>query len=105
METPARSVLESTSGPTNASKGRCDRSRRLPASYARWRATSYSVMPAATETLNEPTPPPRGQVISRLAGAPGELLVDLYTPEEERRAQHMTMDELAADALQAKHLH
>lgn len=46
-----------------------------------------------------------GKIIERAAGAPGEFLVDLYTPEEGRRAQNMTFDELAEEALAAKHLH
>ncbi len=45
-----------------------------------------------------------GGLISRAAGAPGEFLVDMYTPQEDARAQQMSFDELAQDALAAKHL-
>lgn len=44
-----------------------------------------------------------GQVLSRLGGAPGELLVDLYTAGDVARVQTMSFDELAEDALAAKY--
>jgi hypothetical protein len=46
-----------------------------------------------------------GGALSRIGGAPGELLVDLYTAEDVARVQRMSFDELAEDALAAKHLH
>jgi hypothetical protein len=52
------------------------------------------------------TPPGRllfGNVISRLAGVPEEALVNLYTDEEAAWAIRSSYDELAEDALSAKH--
>jgi hypothetical protein len=46
-----------------------------------------------------------GQVISRLTALPPELLKDLYSESEARRAQRMTVEELGQDALEAKALH
>lgn len=43
-----------------------------------------------------------GQVLSRLGGAPGELIVDLYSAEEAALARQMSFEELAEDALAAK---
>ncbi|HVY48525.1 MAG TPA: hypothetical protein VHB21_21700, partial [Minicystis sp.] len=45
-----------------------------------------------------------GRVICRILAAPPELLVDLYSEDEARRARAMTIEELAAEALGAKHL-
>ena len=46
-----------------------------------------------------------GNLLSRIAGVPEEVLVDLHTEEEVRRYSAMSYDELAEDALAAKHLH
>jgi len=46
--------------------------------------------------------PTLGGVAARLAGVPSELMYDLYTEGEYRRASHMSYDELAAEALAAK---
>lgn len=46
-----------------------------------------------------------GPVISRLAGAPGELLMTLYEADELERAGRMSFDEMAEEALAAKELH
>ena len=43
-----------------------------------------------------------GTVIERVAGIPGEVLINLLTDEEAERAKHMSFDELAEDALSAK---
>ena len=43
-----------------------------------------------------------GPVIERVAGIPGEVLMDLHTAEEAERAKHMSFDELAEEALAAK---
>ncbi len=45
-----------------------------------------------------------GPVFSRLAGAPGELLMTLYEAEELERAGRMSFDEMAEEALAAKEL-
>ncbi len=45
-----------------------------------------------------------GPVFSRLAGAPGELLMTLYEEEELERAGRMSFDEMAEEALAAKEL-
>lgn len=45
-----------------------------------------------------------GKVASYAAGVPPELMRDLFTEEEARRASRMSYDELAADALAAKTL-
>jgi len=50
------------------------------------------------------TGPLLGGAMGRLLGLPPELMSDVYTAEEEQRAQRMTFDELAEDALGAKHL-
>ncbi|HHH11406.1 MAG TPA: hypothetical protein ENK23_04960 [Sorangium sp.] len=44
-----------------------------------------------------------GPLLSRLAGLDPRVLVELYNEAEERRAATMTMDELAAEALEDKH--
>jgi hypothetical protein len=46
-----------------------------------------------------------GGVISRVGGAPGRFMIDLYTEEEFKRASRMSMDELAEEAIGAKHMH
>ena len=46
-----------------------------------------------------------GSALSRIGGAPGELLVDLYTAEDVERVRHMSFEEMAEDALAAKTLH
>lgn len=46
-----------------------------------------------------------GELLTRLGGAPGELLVDLYSADEAAQARRMSFDELADDALAAKNLH
>ncbi len=43
-----------------------------------------------------------GPLISRVAGAPGELLMKLYDDEELARAGRMSFDEMAEEALGAK---
>lgn len=43
-----------------------------------------------------------GTVIERVAGIPGDVLVDLHTAEEAERAKHMSFDQLAEEALAAK---
>lgn len=48
--------------------------------------------------------PVLGRVMTRLSGLPSELLNDMYTAEEEQRARQMSFDELAEEALGAKHL-
>lgn len=45
-----------------------------------------------------------GNILSRVAGVPEEMMITLHTPEEERVAVAMSYDELAQEALQAKHL-
>ncbi len=45
-----------------------------------------------------------GGAMRRISGVPPELMNDLFTAEEEERARRMTFDELAEDALAAKHL-
>ena len=44
-----------------------------------------------------------GELLSRIGGAPGEYMRDLYTEEEARMAERMSMDELAEEAVQAKY--
>jgi hypothetical protein len=44
-----------------------------------------------------------GETLSRIGGAPGEFMRDLYTAEEAAAAQRMTMDELAEEAVAAKY--
>lgn len=46
-----------------------------------------------------------GNVMSHLAGVPREFMQYMYSAEEEKRAQAMTFDELAQEALNAKNLH
>ncbi len=46
-----------------------------------------------------------GPVISRVIGAPGELLMKLYNEEELARAGRMSFDEMAEEALDAKDAH
>jgi hypothetical protein len=46
-----------------------------------------------------------GPVLTRLAGVPGKYLENLYSPEEAQRAAEMSYEDLAAEALAAKHLH
>jgi hypothetical protein len=48
--------------------------------------------------------PALGGVLSRAAGVPGDLLIDLFTPEEAARASRMSYAELADEALAAKRL-
>lgn len=43
-----------------------------------------------------------GKVIARVAGAPPEYMVDLFTQEELKRAMRMTMEEMGEEALNAK---
>ena len=45
-----------------------------------------------------------GGVMRRISGVPRDLMDDMYTAEEAEKARHMTFDELAAEALAAKHL-
>jgi hypothetical protein len=45
-----------------------------------------------------------GKVIARVAGAPPEYMVDLFTQEEAKRALRMTMEEMSEEALNAKHV-
>ena len=45
-----------------------------------------------------------GQIISRLTAIPPELMRDLYSPREARRAEAMTIEELGDEALGAKHV-
>jgi hypothetical protein len=45
-----------------------------------------------------------GGVMSRIAGVPPELMKQMYTEEEAKRAQTMSFDELAEEALEAKTL-
>lgn len=45
-----------------------------------------------------------GGMAARLAGVPPELMKDMFTEEEAARAAHMSFDELAAEALDAKTL-
>ncbi len=45
-----------------------------------------------------------GKVAAHAAGVPPELMQDLFSEEEAKRAVHMSFDELAADALAAKTL-
>jgi hypothetical protein len=45
-----------------------------------------------------------GGVMSRLAGVPSELMQQMYTDDEAERAQRMSFDELADEALAAKSL-
>jgi len=44
-----------------------------------------------------------GSVLSRIAGVPPELMKDMYTEEDAARAQRMSFDELAEEALSAKY--
>ena len=44
-----------------------------------------------------------GPLLSRMAGIDARVLVELYTEAEERRAQKMSMSELAEEALGAKY--
>lgn len=46
-----------------------------------------------------------GNLLSRIAGVPGEMLRDLHTREEAARFAAMSYDELAEEALNAKFLH
>ncbi len=46
-----------------------------------------------------------GNLLSRVAGVPEEMLVHLYTEDEVRKYNAMSYDELAEDALSAKFLH
>ena len=45
-----------------------------------------------------------GKTASSLAGVPPELMRNLFTEDEAKRAAHMSFDELAEDALAAKTL-
>lgn len=45
-----------------------------------------------------------GGVMRRISGVPRDLMDDMYTAEEAERAGRMTFDELAEEALAAKHL-
>ena len=45
-----------------------------------------------------------GQIISRLTAVPPELLKDLYSEREARRAEAMSIEELSHDALEAKNV-
>jgi hypothetical protein len=45
-----------------------------------------------------------GEVISRIGGAPGEYMRDLYTEEEAKKAARMSMTELADEAVGAKYV-
>ncbi|MCA9772028.1 MAG: hypothetical protein KC466_06440 [Myxococcales bacterium] len=44
-----------------------------------------------------------GPILERIVGLNDELMRDLYTEEEERRARKMSFDEMAEEALDAKH--
>jgi hypothetical protein len=44
-----------------------------------------------------------GGVLSRILGAPGRYLTDLYDEEEEQKALKMSMDEMAEEALALKY--
>ena len=44
-----------------------------------------------------------GEVISRIGGAPGEFMQNLYTEEEAEAARNMTLEEMANDAIGAKY--
>lgn len=44
-----------------------------------------------------------GGVLSRVLGAPGRYLTDLYDEEEEQKAMKMSMDEMAEEALALKY--
>jgi hypothetical protein len=45
-----------------------------------------------------------GEVISRIGGAPGEYMQNFYTDEEAQRAAHMSLEEMAEEAVGAKYL-
>jgi hypothetical protein len=45
-----------------------------------------------------------GEIISRVGGAPGEFMQNLYTEEEAAQASRMTLEEMANDAIGAKYL-
>lgn len=51
------------------------------------------------------TRPVFGSLAVRLLGLRPWAVEDLYTEEERQRAEHMSFDELAAEALEAKHAH
>lgn len=44
-----------------------------------------------------------GEALSRIGGAPGEYMRDLYTEEEARRAREMSMSDLAEEAIAVKY--
>lgn len=44
-----------------------------------------------------------GEALSRIGGAPGEYMRDLYDEEEAKRARSMSMDELAEEAIAIKY--
>jgi len=46
-----------------------------------------------------------GRLISRLAATPPELMADLYSEDEARRARAMSVEEMAGEALAVKHAH
>ncbi len=57
------------------------------------------------QTYNHPRLGPLfGEFISRVAGAPGKYMVDLYDAEEARRVRAMTMEQMADEAVSAKYV-